>query len=544
MLLFPARLRGPALAGIVLLQLAAVAPLLYPVTPYTQFGQPTLAQQIEYERRSQSIGTTTLGEYLPQTVTAEFTGSPLVPAFAAGQNPERLDRASLPPGASAQLLAQSAVTHRYRLATPAAFTLRVRQFDFPGWRATLNNRPAPIRPEPGSGLILVDIPPGQHTLTLHFGETPVRVMALVISGGAAALLAVPALIKIVGGERASSFPAFVGTEHYPVPTETTSSYEIFPPAAWPAALLIAAAALWLTPALRPWLTVNSPPGAAMPAQQAANVEFNHGLRLIGVDLGDSVVKPGQSTQVVLYWQAEETPIRANLQPFVHLDRLNDGATLAGSTNYTPGDVTTESVLPTFHWDTARYVRDEYNLRVPSDAPPQAYAVRVGLINPNTGRLLPLANGSGDTAQVAVINVAPHRSPPPLAQRLDATFSRGGDAIRLVGFEQTGLTASRLEFSLAWQTVHKPSADYTVFAQLLDLGQNLAAGYDNPPLGGAYPVSTWLPGQTIIDSRHIPLNGLPPGDYQLIVGLYDPATDQRLTTPSGANFAQVGVIRLK
>jgi hypothetical protein len=65
--------------------------------------------------------------------------------------------------------------------------------------------------------------------------------------------------------------------------------------------------------------------------------------------------------------------------------------------------------------------------------------------------------------------------------------------------------------------------------------------DRPPLDGAYPTSTWLPGQTIIDRRSIPLAGVPPGDYRLIVGLYNPATQQRLATTAGLDFALLATI---
>ena len=558
LLLAPARYRRPVTGLGLAIQLVAVAPLLYPVTPFTQYGEPALADQINYERSSQSIGTTTLGEYLPQTVSQPPTTSPLVESYQANQTPERLDRASLPAGATAALIEQSAVTHQYQLDSPTSFTLRFFQFDFPGWQATLDGQPVPRRPEPKTGLILVDIPAGQHNLTLHFGETPLRLAALALTGLTLAGLITAGILQRRGAgelggrgdqEELPSAPLLLPqAETLGLSLGTKPREEARSPAlnlntsVLIVAILILAGALWLKPLLRPVFTLTSPPNQALPAQQQTRVDFTNGISLIGYDLSSSVVPAGGYLQVVLYWQTGAAPHRTNLQPFVHLDRLDDFTTIAGATNYTPGDVTTESNLPTFHWDNHRYVRDEHDLYLSGDTPPQAYAVRVGLIDPDDGyRLIPLADGRGDTAPLTTINVAPRRQPTRPARRLDVSFTNGVDTIELTGFEITALEPARLEFKLAWQAEQRPTADYTVFAQLLDLNQNRVAGFDSPHLGGAYPTSTWLPGQTIVDPRHIPLDLASPGDYRLIIGLYDPATGQRLVTSTGADFVELTTV---
>lgn len=543
----PAKLRWPLTLICLVVQIVAVAPYLYPVIGFTRYDQVTITDQINYERRSQSIGTTTLGEYLPQTVTKPPTTSPLVKAFQANYSPERLDRSSLPDGATAALLEQTAVTHSYRLDSPTAFTLRFFQFDYPGWQAQLDGQPALIQPETESGLILINVPAGRHELVVHFGETPGRIVALLLTG-----LAVVGLIG-AGVVRKLRVNTLAGTSKQGSIVNSQWSgrdenTDIIPPAPLPLyspALLIVipliiAAALWLKPLLRPVFTINSPPDRALPAQYQTQINFAQGIQLIGYDLDKRVVSRGDRVQIVLYWQTDAAPLEVNLQPFVHLDRLDTLTTIAGATNYTPGDATTESVLPTFHWDNARYVRDEYDLTIPPDTPPLAYAVRVGLIDPDQGgRLLPLAAGSGDTAQLTVINVtAPTGETPPLAGSLEASFKAGSATIHLTGFELDPLTQNRLDFRLAWWTDQSPPADYTVFAQLLDLENNLAASFDRPPLNGAYPTSTWLPSQTIIDPRHIPLQNVPAGEYRLIVGLYDPAIQQRLLTAGGADFVEL------
>jgi hypothetical protein len=532
----PSKLRWPLTAVCLLIQMGAVASLLYPVVGFTRYNPITIAKQIDYERRSQSIGTTTLGEYLPQSVTRPPTTSPLIDSFLANQYPERLDRASLPAGAVATRLEQSAVTHVYHLDSPVNFTLRFFQFDYPGWQARLDDGAALIRPEPETGLILIDIPAGQHTLTVHFGETPGRIFALFLTGLTlvgligAGLLMVNNQRSMVNGQPSKKLS--------PAPPLLRS------PALLTVSVLIIPAALWLKPLLRPIFTLDSPPGQALPAQHQTRINFVGGIQLIGYDLDKNVVSAGESMQVVLYWQTDAAPLKVNLQPFVHLDRLDTLTTVADATNYTPGDATTESVLPTFHWDNTRYVRDEHDLTVPPATLPIAYAVRVGLIDPDrAGRLVRLADSSDDTTQLTLINVTSRGSPPQLAQTVRESFKAGDTTIHLTGFELNPVLHPQLDFKLAWQADQTLPTDYTVFAQLLDLENNLAANFDSPPLAGAYPTSTWLPGQIIVDPRAIPLRGVPAGEYQLIVGLYNPATQQRLLTANGADFVQLTRVKI-
>lgn len=534
LVLFPARIRAAATTLAIAIQLAAIAPFLYPVVGFTRFGEPGLADQLQYERSSQSIGTTTLGEYLPKSVTTPPTTSPLVDTYRQNRRPNRLDLASLPAGAAATLRQQTAVTHRYQLDTPQPFTLRLFLFDFPGWRADLDGRLLPIRAETGTGLMLLDVPAGAHTLTVHFGETPVRVAANLLSGLALAGLAVAAVIAGRKKQAGNLSPAASGPPARLSPTKP----------ALVAAAAIALAALLVAPALRPWFTVSSPRDRILPAQHQTDIRWANGIQLAGYSISRNPVEAGGYTQVVLYWQTDGAPYRDNLQPFVHLDRLTDLTTAADATNYTPGDVTTESNMPTFHWDNSRYVRDEHDLPLPPNLPPQAYAVRVGWIDSQSGRLVPLADGRGDTAQIGLLNVAPAAPPAPLANPLAVQFAApNGDAITLTGFESAGVTPERIDFSLSWRTDRRPQTDYTIFAQLLAPAGQLAASFDRPPLDGAYPTGTWLAGQSIIDPHFVPLTGVPPGEYRLIVGLYNPASGQRLVTPTGADFVELTTVRI-
>jgi 4-amino-4-deoxy-L-arabinose transferase-like glycosyltransferase len=79
--------------------------------------------------------------------------------------------------------------------------------------------------------------------------------------------------------------------------------------------------------------------------------------------------------------------------------------------------------------------------------------------------------------------------------------------------------------LNWTATQPITRDYTIFAHLLDGGQ-LLAQEDGPPGEGSLPTSWWRPGDTVMDVRVVPLP-TPAAGGRIVVGLYDPATLQRL-----------------
>jgi uncharacterized membrane protein len=55
------------------------------------------------------------------------------------------------------------------------------QFYFPGWRANVDDIPAPIVAESGTGRKVVTVGPGRHVIVLEFGDTPVHLLAKGVS---------------------------------------------------------------------------------------------------------------------------------------------------------------------------------------------------------------------------------------------------------------------------------------------------------------------------------------------------------------------------
>jgi hypothetical protein len=122
----------------------------------------------------------------------------------------------------------------------------------------------------------------------------------------------------------------------------------------------------------------------------------------------------------------------------------------------------------------------------------------------------------------------------LQSRTDTLF---GDRLVLEGYSlntQTFSPGDILQLTLFWKTSESLSTRYKVFVHLLnDPALPPVAQHDGEPGGGLALTTTWLPGQTIADNHGVflPLD-LAPGQYSLVVGLYNVDDGTRLTQPGG------------
>ncbi|OUC09169.1 hypothetical protein RY27_04510 [Litorilinea aerophila] len=122
--------------------------------------------------------------------------------------------------------------------------------------------------------------------------------------------------------------------------------------------------------------------------------------------------------------------------------------------------------------------------------------------------------------------------------------RFGDAIVLEG---ATVPATRLaggdvlDFTLYWRAEAPPAFDYSVFAHLVDGAGNKVAQLDWQPRdpAGLLPATAWPVGQPVVDAQHLALPvKLPPGEYRLMVGLYNWQDGQRLPARADGGAALV------
>lgn len=83
--------------------------------------------------------------------------------------------------------------------------------------------------------------------------------------------------------------------------------------------------------------------------------------------------------------------------------------------------------------------------------------------------------------------------------------------------------------LYWQSTRPVDKNYTVFIHLVDRQGHTVTGYDSQPRQGKAPTSSWRVNDLLPDGIVMPIDAsVPPGEYQITVGLYDPTTMQRLS----------------
>jgi len=116
----------------------------------------------------------------------------------------------------------------------------------------------------------------------------------------------------------------------------------------------------------------------------------------------------------------------------------------------------------------------------------------------------------------------------IEQPLDVTF---GDHLSLLGFnppQTLRRPGDRLHLTLYWQPTSPTEEDAKVFVHLYDASGRLQSQSDGWAYHGTRPPYTWEPGEVVEDPRTLSLPAdLPPGDYSLEVGLYDPSGSGRL-----------------
>jgi hypothetical protein len=259
---------------------------------------------------------------------------------------------------------------------------------------------------------------------------------------------------------------------------------------------------------------------------ARNAVFAEDVELLGYEVDLSPRLPGEVINITAYWRTHRTMSHPYITS-VHL--LDNAVTMWGQFDNPLG-----GAYPHLLWAPGEYVKEEYSLIVAPNAPPGTHNIEFGVYRLVKGEyyFLPVTTfGTSEPAkhidlgQVRVLD--PGRTKPP---DYPLTVELGGQ-IHLPGFDLSKQELSQdesLDLTLYWQAVDHPTIDYTVFTQLVGPDGQVWAQQDNQPQAGRYPTTSWEIRDTVVDRYSLPLRGgAPTGQYQLLVGMYDLQTGQRL-----------------
>ena len=118
---------------------------------------------------------------------------------------------------------------------------------------------------------------------------------------------------------------------------------------------------------------------------------------------------------------------------------------------------------------------------------------------------------------------------------DKGINEANGWLRLKGYGVSAKTTpgGPILLSLRWQSLRPVKFNYHVFVHLLDAQGNKIEQRDGQPVQWMRPISSWQPGEEIIDHyAWLVPEDLPVGDYTIAVGMYDPNSGQRLPISAG------------
>jgi hypothetical protein len=136
-----------------------------------------------------------------------------------------------------------------------------------------------------------------------------------------------------------------------------------------------------------------------------------------------------------------------------------------------------------------------------------------------------------------------KQPPQIAHPLSVTF---GKVIALEGYKLSADAPSQL--TLFWRKLSADAVDYKITLRLLNSDGGVVAQYDDQPYSGFFPITAWPVGVLLPEELTLPsTDDLPPGEYSLVIGLYDPQTLELLAIEgaTGENYdlALIEMLRL-
>ena len=491
-------------------------PYIYPPRTTALPARPTLVQASEAQARYGIWGLTSWGEYAP-TAVRDWPAAPPFQGIEGAALDQKLLYEGLP--SSAVLHSEGGPLHAgLRLDLPQAMQLTFYIHYFPGWQARVDGAPASIGPD-DYGRLRVQVPAGQHTLSVFYAETPLRAVADIASLAALALSVGAVLLprNALAGHRDQDDARFSCS---PDPLGVSRS-------SGRGAVCLALAILALTKGV--WLDHTDSPlvrhvqdGAIRGLARPPWGDFGGELALIGYEITPYRGRD-DAVRLSLVWQARRAP-RDDDRVMLEV-RDARGVPVQGEQHTHPGRSVTS------RWEAGQLVFDDYDLRLNDAQRPCVYQLFVSVYDPGTDSPLSLRDAppgsEGMSASpVGTVRLAPKTQPASSAAQEVGT--RFGEAIALeaVSVPLTVHSGAPFTYTLMWRSLKPVAEDYTVFVHLLRADGSVAATNDGQPHGGLYPTRYWAPGETVLDKRTWPAP-LSAGEYQIEMGLYQLETGQRL-----------------
>jgi len=477
--------------------------------------RPTVADIARYERESGALGTTSAGDFLPNTVKQLPDANVLVERYSRSDVIERLDPASLPPGIRILNASYRPLSSDVTVESQSSFVAAFDIFYFAGWQARVDGQPVAITPTDPHGLISFPVPAGEHRLQIFFGSTPLRTAA-----GSVSLISVLALI-VVG----ALFARQPRTLEPAIARPATCDLHALRATCILLVCLIAFKLFYLDTRETIFRRTRFDGTRVAGVARQVSVNFDNRMALMGYEPEFLTTQMGGSVHVALYWRAMR---QLDADYSISAQIVDERGFVYGQRDSQhPGG------YPTSRWAMSNYARDVHDIALAPGTPPGEYRLRVGVYRMGVpGRLNVLdANGApaGTTVDVASVSVIrPGRvlfSPKLAAPKPDHPSSAQlAPGIVLMGYDlplDEVNAGDKLPFTLYWQATFAQTRDLKARLQLVGAdGVTMALG-DVAPISAQFPTSRLLAGDVLRGpiAVRIPASTLG-GTYMLRVSLVD------------------------
>ncbi len=192
--------------------------------------------------------------------------------------------------------------------------------------------------------------------------------------------------------------------------------------------------------------------------------------------------------------------------------------------------------PTDQWQANEIVRANYQIQIDPFTPEGTYSVSLHLEDLQQQPV-------GQSATVGQLTVTALPRLFTQTQPTQVQTAVWQDIIQLRGYD-LNQTPEQLSLTLHWQALSRPDKSYKFFVHLIDVASGeLVAQTDYVPHDWAYPTNWWEAGEVVLDTAVLPLENVGSGTYQLLVGIYDPDSGERLLATTSKSNNPVDILLL-
>jgi len=508
--------RAPSWLPFTLILLISALILLYALPSLFPSSAPPLpdnitpADTIRFEMETGWLGTTAAADYLPRSVRELPPAESLLPRYqkvSPSNAIGRLNIDDLPEGFKIQEERDTPLENTISYSSGEPILAVFDRFAFPGWQVRLDGEIMQTKVTDPHGLIAIDLPAGNHTVEVTFGNTPLRQAATILSVLALTVFLAFIIRAVMPGAVSSVSPA--GPER---------SMAIVLAMIGLVLLLVILKNAYLDQAdtifRRQQFDGQQIQGLANPVQ----VNFGDELLLLGYELPFQPVPADQSVEISLYWRAL-LPVEKEYSVSLQLVDEN-GHRFGQDDSFHPAG------LPVTRWQEGQYAQDVHRMKVLPGTPPGEYRIVVYVYETAGNQRLETVNPdglpAGNAYELGTIAISqPDRHPDPGEMKTGTTLTGVGESpilardVQLLGFDlaqATVETGGALPITLYWYTPSAPAGNAKVALYLSCDRQGIISRTQLP--GYLSPGIDWQSGQILRAEQILPVPGLGPDGQPL------------------------------